>query len=229
MKYQKWESKEPNMDRGQEACAFLKSSGLWGDADCQDVKYFLCYNENDMWQWKYIRTGMTWRDAQQYCRTHYTDLVTIADDNVNIILVLKIIWDGEAWIGLSRSFWQWSDQTQVSWPSMKWIAGQPDNDNGNEECAYVHYDGLIADDSCSVQHPFFCTQIRKKQFVRVAMKSGGHWNESAVMEAIEKKINQTLVDSGSSVTWRVQSDEKIFHEKENIEREMTTTNQICEK
>ncbi|XP_051501895.1 macrophage mannose receptor 1-like [Myxocyprinus asiaticus] len=227
MIYQKWDSGEPNMDRGQEACAFLKMNVRWDDTSCLEEKKFFCYNENKFLDnIQYISNmKMTWHDAQQYCRTHHTDLATIMDDIGNVFFAgfLMTFQDLDAWIGLSRSFWQWSDQTQVSWSSMKWIIGQPDNVKGNEECVYLRYDGLKGDDTCSVQHPFFCTQIRRKQTVRVTVKSGENLNESTVMAAIEKKVNKIFaVDTGYSVTWRVQSDGKVLHKTKNFKQEKTT-------
>ncbi|KAK2913238.1 hypothetical protein Q8A67_001637 [Cirrhinus molitorella] len=58
----------------------------------------------------------------------------------------------------------------------------------------------------------------KIQIVRFAVKSDGYVNESAVLEAIEKKMNQILGDQQmeieSSVTWRVQPDGQIFQRQD---------------
>uniref|UniRef100_A0A672PER6 C-type lectin domain-containing protein n=1 Tax=Sinocyclocheilus grahami TaxID=75366 RepID=A0A672PER6_SINGR len=59
--------------------------------------------------------------------------------------------DYQAWIGLSKNMWlwQWSDNTSVSWSSVKWESGQPNNVNASEECVRAGTEGLIADDTCS--------------------------------------------------------------------------------
>lgn len=101
---------------------------------------------------------MKWRDAQLYCRTNYIDLATITDDTENKALS-GIITDtnGEdAWIGLSKNLWLWSDQTSVSWSLVKWESGQPDNIDGREECASAGTEGQMADVSCSDLQFFYC-------------------------------------------------------------------------
>lgn len=101
---------------------------------------------------------MTWRDAQLYCRTNYIDMATITDDAENKALAGIITKNHglEAWIGLSKNLWLWSDQTSVSWSSVVWEAGQPDNPNGQEECACAGTEGQMADVSCSTPQFFYC-------------------------------------------------------------------------
>ncbi|XP_058637850.1 uncharacterized protein LOC131544000 isoform X2 [Onychostoma macrolepis] len=133
----------------------------------------------------------------------------------------------DAWIGLSKNLWLWSDQTNVSWSSLTWESGQPNNVNGNEECACAGTEGQMADDACSTLRAFYCkTPEVKKQLVRVAVKSSGYLDESAVMKAIEKKMNQILSDQGmNNIIWRVQPDGKIFHQTNNTEK----TSTACEE
>ncbi|KAL0189840.1 hypothetical protein M9458_016939, partial [Cirrhinus mrigala] len=117
-----------------------------------------------------------------YCRTNYLDLATVKDDFENQFLVntLNMEFDLEAWIGLSKTSGHVSS-------SVKWLNGQPDNVSGDEECAIANTDGELADDTCSTSLPFYCRENGKIQRVRVAVKSDGYLDESAVMEAIEKK------------------------------------------
>ncbi len=132
---------------------------------------------------------MNWADAQIHCRTNYVDLAAITDDTENEFLAKvlsdKTHWD--AWIGLYRIPWLWSDKSSVSWSSVKWESGQPDNVNGNE-CVRADTEGLMTADTCSTPLPFYCHENRKIQRVRFTFKSDGHLDESAVMEAIEKKV-----------------------------------------
>uniref|UniRef100_A0A672P8D7 C-type lectin domain-containing protein n=1 Tax=Sinocyclocheilus grahami TaxID=75366 RepID=A0A672P8D7_SINGR len=109
-------------------------------------------------KFKYIQMSMKWREAQLYCRTLYTDLATITDDTENTALAAIISENSvqEAWIGLSKNMWLWSDQTSVSWSSMTWQSGQPDNVNGNEECACAGTEGQMADDACMTSRAFYC-------------------------------------------------------------------------
>ncbi len=140
-------------------------------------------------KFKYIETRMNWHDARMYCRTHHVDLATITDDTENAFLAQVLFGKGhkDAWIGLYKVPWLWSDNTSVSWSSVKWASGQPDIVNGNE-CARADTEGLTAADTCLTTLPFYCRENRKIQRVRFTVKSDGHLDESTVMEAIEKKV-----------------------------------------
>uniref|UniRef100_A0A8C1DUL2 C-type lectin domain-containing protein n=1 Tax=Cyprinus carpio carpio TaxID=630221 RepID=A0A8C1DUL2_CYPCA len=114
------------------------------------------------YKFKYVKNNKNWHDAQKYCRSNYVDLATITDDTENTHLAYEIEreYDSEAWIGLSKKqgLWQWSDQTSaVSWSSITWQSGQPDNVNGNEECACAGTEGQMADDTCSTSRAFYST------------------------------------------------------------------------
>uniref|UniRef100_A0A8C1S6H0 C-type lectin domain-containing protein n=1 Tax=Cyprinus carpio TaxID=7962 RepID=A0A8C1S6H0_CYPCA len=109
-------------------------------------------------KFKYINIKMSWHDAQIHCRTHYVDLATITDDTENSFLA-KILSDmslSYVWIGLYKNLWLWSDNSSLLLSSVKWGSGQPDNVNGNEDCARADTEGLMADDSCLTPLPFYC-------------------------------------------------------------------------
>ncbi|KAK2913207.1 hypothetical protein Q8A67_001606 [Cirrhinus molitorella] len=191
--HSRWDFSEPDLVGTNQVCAFVKKSGRWGDAYCSDRKYFFCQTDSDFPynKFKYIQISMNWHEAQTHCRTNYKDLATVRDDFENQLLVdqLYMHFDWDGWIGLSKTVgqWLWLNQTFVS-PSVKWLNGQPDNMSGDEECATANNDGELADDTCSDPLPFYCRENGRIQRVRVAVKSDGHLDESAVMEAIEKKV-----------------------------------------
>uniref|UniRef100_A0A8C2E9Z4 C-type lectin domain-containing protein n=1 Tax=Cyprinus carpio TaxID=7962 RepID=A0A8C2E9Z4_CYPCA len=114
-------------------------------------------------KFKYINIKMSWHDAQIHCRTHYVDLATITDDTENTFLanILSDVGLSDAWIGLHKNLWLWSDNSSVSLSSVNWESGQPDNVNGNEDCVKASTEGLMADDSCSTPLPFYCREHRK--------------------------------------------------------------------
>ncbi|XDV19533.1 hypothetical protein PO909_024989, partial [Leuciscus waleckii] len=191
--YEKWESREPDSSRTAEACVFLYANGNWGDTTCLIEQTFFCQTDKSKIadKFKYIQANMTWRDAQLYCRTNYIDLATVKDDSENKALAVIITEHNTvgAWIGLSKNLWLWSDQTEVSWSSVRWETGQPDNTDGSEECVCAGTEGQMADVSCSTPRFFYCRtpEVREIKLVRVAVKSAGYLNESAVMAAIETK------------------------------------------
>uniref|UniRef100_A0A8C1V6E0 C-type lectin domain-containing protein n=1 Tax=Cyprinus carpio TaxID=7962 RepID=A0A8C1V6E0_CYPCA len=143
-------------------------------------------------KFQHIEQNMNWHDAQIYCRTHYVDLAAITDDteNMHIANILSVKGYTDNWFGLHKNPgvpWQWSDNSSVSLSSVKWESGQPDV-NGIKDCVKASTEGLMADDSCSTPLPFYCREHRKIQRVRFTVKSDGDLDESAVMEAIEKKV-----------------------------------------
>ncbi|ROL29797.1 Macrophage mannose receptor 1, partial [Anabarilius grahami] len=227
-----WGLNEDTTSNTQRKCGVIKDSGTWHTDSCDEQKDFFCYTGNNSGQ-KFIlfKNRLTWRDALHYCRRDYNDLAIIRDltDNKYMEDLLATYSIFEGWIGLSKNLWLWSDQSSVSWLSLKWISGEPNNNSGNEKCGFVQETGLIGDDGCFRQFPFFCTKRRKMQLVRVAVKSAGDLDESAVMAAVKEKINQILteqnMDAGSSLTWTVQSDGKIFQQQKKTQN--TTTE--CEE
>uniref|UniRef100_A0A673IBX4 C-type lectin domain-containing protein n=1 Tax=Sinocyclocheilus rhinocerous TaxID=307959 RepID=A0A673IBX4_9TELE len=104
-----------------------------------------------------IQEPKTWTEAQSYCEQYHVDLATIQSDEDRY--KIQEIAANEAWIGLSMNLWLWSDQSKVTWMSVKWAAGQPDNASGNEKCGFVLETGLIGDDGCSHTLPFFCSEF----------------------------------------------------------------------
>uniref|UniRef100_A0A671RZ02 C-type lectin domain-containing protein n=1 Tax=Sinocyclocheilus anshuiensis TaxID=1608454 RepID=A0A671RZ02_9TELE len=141
------------------------STGLFLKTSC----YFILIQELKTWteaqsycNFNFNYISLTWRDAQRYCRRKYIDLAFISEsyDNDALVFLLKYIYyQNKAWIGLSMNLWLWSDQSKVTWMSVKWAAGQPDNASGNEKCGFVHETGLIGDDGCSHTLPFFCSEF----------------------------------------------------------------------
>uniref|UniRef100_A0A9J8BHR1 C-type lectin domain-containing protein n=2 Tax=Cyprinus carpio carpio TaxID=630221 RepID=A0A9J8BHR1_CYPCA len=235
--YEMWDSSDPNMLDTEEACVVLvEQTSRWRDRDCTNKYGFICQTDTqDTLQnkFKYIAMKMSWHDAQIHCRTHYADLAAITDDTENTFLtnILSNMSLIDAWIGLHKNPWipwipwLWSDNSSVSWSSMKWGSGQPDL-NGIKDCVTASTEGLMANDSCSTLLPFYCREHRRIQRVRFTVKSDGDLDESAVMEAIEKKMKEILSDQDmeitSSIKWSVQPDGKIFQQQKTQENTQET-------
>uniref|UniRef100_A0A8C1JRX7 C-type lectin domain-containing protein n=1 Tax=Cyprinus carpio TaxID=7962 RepID=A0A8C1JRX7_CYPCA len=127
--------------------------------------FFVFFRTGNFFGGKFIFNAakLSWRDAQSQCRRLYVDLSTISDsfENSAVDTILSLASQNEAWIGLSKNLWLWSDQSKVTWLSVKWADGQPDNASGNEMCGFVNETGLIGDDGCSHTLPFFCSDFLK--------------------------------------------------------------------
>ncbi|XP_058865024.1 C-type mannose receptor 2-like isoform X1 [Acipenser ruthenus] len=137
-------------------CASVNSDGEWEDSVCSEKKAFICYNETSIITERYtlIEVLKTWTEAQQYCREHHTDLVSIKDASENADLVKKA--QGTPfWIGLFNEPWKWSHQGD-NYTFHYWNTGQPDNWGGNENCVVMGKTGGWCDTACSTLRPSFC-------------------------------------------------------------------------
>lgn len=100
---------------------------------------------------------LTWHDAQQYCREHYTDLAFISNQEeaelvFNIKETAKVMW-----IGLYRDNndpigWKWSGGEDSEF--RLWGKKEP-NKGKSETCANV-LDNVWIDTSCNNEHTFLC-------------------------------------------------------------------------
>ncbi|KAK6470042.1 macrophage mannose receptor 1-like, partial [Huso huso] len=131
-------------------CASINSQGEWEDRVCNEKKAFMCYTELK-----------TWTEAQQYCREHHTDLVSIKSASENEDLVKKA--QGMSfWIGLFNNPWKWSHQGD-SYIFHNWNTREPNNYGGNQKCVEIAVRdsrylarGKWNDKECRMKRPFFC-------------------------------------------------------------------------
>ncbi|KAK1153205.1 snaclec coagulation factor IX/factor X-binding protein subunit B3-like, partial [Acipenser oxyrinchus oxyrinchus] len=108
-------------------CASVNSEGKWIDLSCHLQKAFMCYKETSNITGRYtlIEQLKTWTEAQQYCREHHTDLVSIKNASENEDLVKKA--QGKPfWIGLFNEPWKWSHQGD-NYTFHNWSKGEPNN------------------------------------------------------------------------------------------------------
>ncbi|XP_058865032.1 macrophage mannose receptor 1-like [Acipenser ruthenus] len=137
-------------------CASVNSEGKWIDLPCHLQNAFMCYQETSNITERYtlIEVLKTWTEAQQYCREHHTDLVSIKDASENEDLVKKA--QGTPfWIGLFNEPWKWSHQGD-NYTFHYWNTGEPNNLGGNQKCVRMYKSGTWDDKDCNSQYPFFC-------------------------------------------------------------------------
>ncbi|KAK6470011.1 macrophage mannose receptor 1-like, partial [Huso huso] len=140
------------------SCTSVDSNGEWVDSDCNNVKYsFICYNETRE-SYILIDQPKTWYEAQQYCRTNYTDLVSIKNNDADKKIKKKA--NGKTvWIGLFNNPWKWSHKGEYS-SFRNWDKGEP-NSVGNNICVEMYGKrdkerGKWNDAGCHFASPFFC-------------------------------------------------------------------------
>lgn len=103
-----------------------------------------------------INISMTWAKAQNYCRTHYTDLASVRNMTENQE-VKKLVSSGQKfWIGLFRDTWKWLDGSNSSF--RYWKMGEPNNKCLKEACvaADFNHSGQWEDFNCDYKRAFIC-------------------------------------------------------------------------
>ncbi|XP_048050839.1 hepatic lectin-like [Megalobrama amblycephala] len=148
----------------------------------------------------FISEKMNWSDAQTYCRQNHIDLTTV-DDQEDLISLVENVPKGfneYMWIGLYRitgtSPWIWSDQSHSAF--RLWIRGQPNNSGGNQMCVQTTSAGEWNDWWCVEKLAFICYAEKKRQIVRLEVKSSRNVNDLAVRNQILQKILQILTEKG---------------------------------
>ncbi|XP_055045995.2 putative C-type lectin domain family 20 member A [Misgurnus anguillicaudatus] len=236
-----WCTGEPDNWYGKEECSTLSTVLGWTDRNCMRLYPLLCLDETQTGAKRFVLIGnvMTWREAQIYCRQHFTDLATIRTkaDNDLIVQIMKAGLIPEVWIGLFRDSWKWSDGSNVSTSPINWEPGDPNLGGVNQACGAANARGLIVDELCVITFPFICMQTESmKEMVRVEVKSGNNLNDPAVLDSILKLIKQKLKDhvmENTKLTWRLQPDGNVFSPKYNQDKQdskqpmKTCVNTIC--
>ncbi|XP_073763931.1 C-type lectin domain family 10 member A-like isoform X2 [Danio rerio] len=189
----------------------MRPNGYWRDKKCNLICPFVC--ESTGKPVLVNNTQLTWRNAQRYCREHYIDLFTVRSEEENQLLHNMSEMYTCTWIGLFRDSWKWSDHSADP-VSLRWATGQPDNALGNENCAVVDKNGLLADKPCSEPFRFICSIRSRQNVLRLELKAEDDVNVELMMAALLEEIEQNLGESMKSanvkLTWRKQANGKVF-------------------
>ncbi|KAG8005653.1 C-type lectin 1, partial [Nibea albiflora] len=94
-----------NVANGTQKCEAIDRN-TWRGFDCSERKYFMCYKGNN---YSLVQKEKNWCQALQYCRKHYTDLVSISSQKQNGEVIKKGN-DTTFWIGLLHDNWEWVDR-----------------------------------------------------------------------------------------------------------------------
>ncbi|KAH3892841.1 C-type lectin domain family 4 member M-like [Dreissena polymorpha] len=113
-----------------------------------------------------------WVDAQVICREFEGYLVEKASSPEQNFLSTETIRRGTLfWIGATDLFiereWQWmTSHTAINRNDAFWAPGQPDNQNGNDNCAGIrNSDGKWYDERCSVSMHYICERSGSEAIV----------------------------------------------------------------
>ncbi|CAJ1086083.1 C-type mannose receptor 2-like [Xyrichtys novacula] len=158
---------------------------------------------------------MTWSEAQEYCREHYTDLATVS--NMTDLRRLRDLTDKEAWIGLysqpgkDNRMWHWSQPgVEIGVINELFHNSQP-NDNGRlRNCGEIK-NHRINDLKCENKREFIC-------FKEVGSDKQYEWiNEEMTWIQAQNYCRREHTDLVSGVDQL--DDEKFkedFKDKENL-------------
>ncbi|XP_042566464.1 secretory phospholipase A2 receptor-like [Clupea harengus] len=107
-KFKKWKGQAPDKN-----CALMKGKGngneTWHSKTCDETKPFICYDDKLV----LVCQNKTWKEAQQYCREHHVDLVSVTSEQIQrwVRGRAKGASSTHVWLGLRHScnlgFWFW--------------------------------------------------------------------------------------------------------------------------
>lgn len=101
-----------------------------------------------------MKSNKTWRDAQTYCRSHYTDLATICSPWEQKQLIQLVGGRVYVWIGLFLDNWKSSDHWSLF--ARDWALGQPNATSGDCSAMMTNDTGTWSTHSCSAALPVVC-------------------------------------------------------------------------
>ncbi|XP_034554267.1 macrophage mannose receptor 1-like [Notolabrus celidotus] len=206
--YIKWKHYDANN------CGSFKY-GLFYTDSCTTLYYAVCFDEtkNGPEQYRLTSKRISWMSAREHCRTHFTDLTSVRNEEESKILQ-ELIGDEQVWTGLFRDPWEWSDGNSSS--LRHWTADQVvHTDISVKECVNVRNDGRWEPQECTNPHRFLCAYEKTFKHVykvKISLnESGLDLNVPAVKEDILKHIKQQLNGTGiTSIQWRTQPDGRVF-------------------
>lgn len=104
-----------------------------------------------------VKEALSWYDAQQHCRLHYTDLADLRPSD--LLNLYSLMTSTQAWIGLffdaSTSGLRWSSGS--TYTALEWVPTLPEFGVGICATLYTRLKfPSIGANSCTAQNPFFC-------------------------------------------------------------------------
>ncbi|KAK7177241.1 hypothetical protein R3I93_001281 [Phoxinus phoxinus] len=214
--YRNWAALEPDSDLNQD-CVIMTYSGEFANTNCLDIFHFICYDADIDQQYVYISLLYTWREAQSHCRQFHTDLASVRNPDENLQVQRLIPKLGFAYIGLFQDSFTWTDSSESAFRN--WDVFQPDLLG---ECVAIQEDKYWKTELCWKLKPFFCYRsevVRKRQILRLEVKSALNVNDPHMKTAILAEIQQRLQALGvrniTGLEWREAADGSVFQKNQS--------------
>ncbi|CAL8389918.1 unnamed protein product [Boreogadus saida] len=201
--------------------------GKWKTVDHTHL-WFVCYDGNRQGGGRYVfvKEVRSWTGAQQYCRSHHTDLVSIRNPEENQA-VRDVIGPYDLMIGLFKDAWHWSDGRNSSfrhWEQDSFVGLFP------QSCAAMtgKGPGRWSQRSCDELRPFLCTCTRR-WVVKVKVRSEDiqELNDPATLKQTQKLLNEAALSNHHKVAWRTNSDGQVFTKEQCLEEEREQPQDLC--
>ncbi|KAI9515689.1 hypothetical protein NQZ68_023341 [Dissostichus eleginoides] len=221
--FRKWGPGQPDCVVIEQCSVINPDDGTMWDRDCSHTNFGVCCEvKGPNTTFVLTDSKMTWTEAQSYCREHHTDLASVRnlmeDQQLKEMAATA---GGDAWIGLSRDSWKWSDGSTYSF--RHWQENEP-NYKSRKVCvaAAFHDSGKWYDDNCGKTRHFICykdvpvsMQVIK---VRVEKPDGVDLNDKAFLDDMlveaKKNLRAQGLDDNVQLAWRKQPDGQVFHKEE---------------
>ncbi|XP_029311269.1 C-type lectin lectoxin-Lio3-like [Cottoperca gobio] len=137
----------------------MMEDSFWRVKSCTLVKMpLICFRDAEADPYVLVTEEKSWFEAQSYCRRHHTDLVSVTSQSENQKVRRRLKGNQtvpEAWIGLRRDSWRWSDGSSYSFT--KWGL-QPVQVKNSKACASMQ-NGKWNKWKCDEKLNFLCQKI----------------------------------------------------------------------
>ncbi|XP_062372587.1 C-type mannose receptor 2-like [Sardina pilchardus] len=179
-----WDDQGGRPDQGgKDNCVFVKgANGKWHDSGCNlrgNSKTYVL-----------VTDIKNWADAQKYCREQHTDLASVRNQTEND-QIEDVSGERDAWIGLFRDAWEWSDGSSSSF--RYWKSGEPNNPD--VECTQIMSSGQWNDEGCHHPGHFICYEDKL-----VLVRENKTWRE-ALQYCREHHVDLVSVTSKRVQRW----------------------------
>ena len=137
---------------------------------------------------------MTWYEALQYCRSHYTDLASVPNATEND--KISALSTQHKWIGLHRYPWSlWSDGSSATF--LNWGPGEPNSSRGPiaPHCVKMSVNsGHFFDEECGLLYNFACQgNLKQRSTFKIKISSEADMTDPEVgrqiLEQVRCRIN----------------------------------------
>ncbi|XP_031441307.1 putative C-type lectin domain family 20 member A [Clupea harengus] len=195
-KFRKWNSGLPQGTNKN--CTVMKGNGKWHSRSCGADSAFICYDGgNSTHPYVLVVTlNKNWANAQNYCRENHTDLASVRNEAENEKIRKVLGSTHEAWIGLFRDAWEWSDGSTSSF--RHWAAREPNYGVSVDGfCTQMHSSGQWNDVGCEHDSNLICYEDK---LALVLVRQNKTWKE-ALQYCREHHVDLVSVTSERIQRW----------------------------